>query len=393
MTFAFDRLKTAGRELSDVSGSFDLDHGSLRLTGGRGGLPHHVPARLEGSIVFDPAAPIPYALKATAAIDEVDAAPFFAAPTSGEPAGVEGRFSVAGTITGSGINLADLIGRSQEEFRFTSSKNGGILRLLKTSVAEAIPQVSTPVKDAVGGVGSFVVGSIFGMKRDSLESNKNPISKNVSSAVLNFTDQIAEIGYDQITVTVPSEGSDGAIRLVQLAMTAPEECLTGSGQISSVAGLTLDAQPLSVDLQFGARGAIAELLQTAGLLSPVKDKLEAIPCSPARSILGAPWRTSTRASGTTCWPGRRRGSRTPQRAGNDEPAEIGLAGHDLDLAHDPVGKDDPSAHVLPELDPTRGNAPGHGGPPIEGAPADSNTQAGRTPVIHHGSVTRRDAGW
>jgi len=56
-------------------------------------------------------------------------------------------------------------------------------------------------------------------------------------------------------------------------MTAPDERLTGSGQITFVKGLSLRAQPFSVDLQFWAHGGIAKLLSSAGLLSTRKDEL------------------------------------------------------------------------------------------------------------------------
>jgi hypothetical protein len=47
--------------------------------------------------------------------------------------------------------------------------------------------------------------------------------------------------------------------------------LTGSGQVTDVKGRSLRAQPLSVDLQFWARGRTAKLLSAAGLLSTQKD--------------------------------------------------------------------------------------------------------------------------
>jgi hypothetical protein len=54
----------------------------------------------------------------------------------------KGRFAVATTLTGNGINLSDLVGRMEHEYRLTS-KNG-IVRLLKTSVAETIPEPIGP---------------------------------------------------------------------------------------------------------------------------------------------------------------------------------------------------------------------------------------------------------
>ena len=280
----FYQLRVGDHDLNEVAGKFDIDHASLRLQGGRGAVAAQIPAKgdrsrsrptkeaprslvtAEGWISFDATAEFPYRVKATATIDAVDATRLFPAPQPERDPLVEGRFSVADTFTSNGINLQDLIGRRQEEFRLTS--NSGIIRLLKTSVAESIPEAPSHVSDALVNVGS-VVGSLIGLRPNSIGSGKNPVSK-AAEAVLNFTYQIAEIGYDQITVTA-IRGADRTIRLSEITMNAPNERLTGSGEIGYVEGRSIRAQPLSVDVRFGASGKIAEFLSTAGLLSAEKD--------------------------------------------------------------------------------------------------------------------------
>ena len=99
--------------------------------------------------------------------------------------------------------------------------------------------------------------------------------KSVSPAIQAAIDVInatSEIGFDQCNVTAV-RGPDHTIRLVDMAMTAEDERVTGSGQITYVKGLPLRARPLRVDLQFGARGRIAKLLSAAGLLSAQQDGL------------------------------------------------------------------------------------------------------------------------
>jgi hypothetical protein len=89
--------------------------------------------------------------------------------------------------------------------------------------------------------------------------------------VLNLTSQIAEIGYDRISVTA-TRGHDRTLHLVAIEMVAPEVRLSGSGQITFAAGVPLTARPLSVDLKLGARGGIADLMARGGLLSAQKDE-------------------------------------------------------------------------------------------------------------------------
>ena len=267
VTVSFDRLRAGDRDIHGVQGSFDIDHGSLRLRDGRWELPDNSLARPEGSITFDPAAEFPYRLKATAGLGEVDAAPLFGDPPAGRDQVFKGRFSVAATLTGNGINLGDLAGRMEHEYRLTSTN--GIVRLLKTSVAETIPQPSAPGSDALDSAGA-VVGSIFGIKRNAIKSRENHVSKN-TEAVLDFTYLIAEIGYDQLNITAV-QGPDQTIHVREIAMTGREVRATGSGQIDYVQGWSFPVEPLSVELQLGVRGKLTGLLATAGLLSDRKDE-------------------------------------------------------------------------------------------------------------------------
>ncbi len=267
VTVAFDHLTMPGHVLDDVGGAIEIDRTSLHLEGGRAQLARKRTLAGEGSVTFDPAAPLPYSLKAAGTLDKVETEAFFGPPPAGEQPVLQGSFALAGAFTGQGRNLTDLVSRTQEEFHLTGKD--GILRLLKTSVAEVIPQANTPVKDALGSVG-HAVGSFLEMKRTA-NADKNPISPS-AEAVLNFTTEIAEVGYDQIKVTVRRDAG-GTLQLSDLALTAPDARLTGSGRIDAAPGSPLRNRPLSLDLQFGARDQTAELLAHAGLLSGRKDDL------------------------------------------------------------------------------------------------------------------------
>lgn len=269
VTFGFDRLREGNRDLAGVAGTFDIDPRSLRLKYGRAVLPpHRSQATAEGSISFDGAAAIPYRLNAATSIKEVEAAPFFGTPKDGEDPVVEGHFSIASTLTGDGKSLEDLVSHTQAALHLASTT--GIVRLLKTNVAESLPEVTTPVSDTLGSVGSLM-GSLIGIKHDPTKGAEIHLNK-TTQGVLDFTNQVSEIGYDQVTVDAIRRG-DGSIQISDIVMTAPNERLTGSGQIRYVGGLSLPAQPLSLELLVSARGPVAELLSNTGLLSAQKDKL------------------------------------------------------------------------------------------------------------------------
>jgi len=73
-------------------------------------------------------------------------------------------------LTGNGVNLDDLIGRTQQEFHLTSTE--GIIRLLKTRISESIPEKPTPVADTLDNVGS-AMRLVLGSNGDSLRSAEN----------------------------------------------------------------------------------------------------------------------------------------------------------------------------------------------------------------------------
>ena len=267
VSFAFDQLRTSIQDYDHVTGSLEIDRGSLHLVNGHAGLPNHSGTTVQGSISFDAAAPFPYSMKATVSATEIDSAAWVGKPAKGEEPVLEGHFTVESTLTGYGINLDDLISRRQEEFRLTSTN--GILRLLKTSVAESIPQVSTPVSDTLGTAGSLV-GTLLGVKRDNTGAGKNPVSK-TAEAILDFTNQIGELGYDRMTLTA-IRGLDRTLHLMDIVITTPDEHLSGSGLITYAADRPLPEQPLSLEFQFSARGRVADLLVKGGLPVSAKDK-------------------------------------------------------------------------------------------------------------------------
>jgi hypothetical protein len=267
LAVSLDRLRTEDTEVTHVGGLLDLERGSIRLLGGRWGRGIQNVGRVEGSITFDGSAEAPYALKAAATLNDVDAASLYPPSQLTEDHQFEGHFTISETLAGSGKTAADLADRTEETFHLSSK--AGIVRILKTSVAEAIPEASTPVADTLGTVGSFV-GSILG-KKESMDAGKNTVSKN-AQAVIDFTNQVPEIGFDEASITAV-RAADGTFRIAALEVIAPEEHLTGTGRIGYAPGLSLARRPLTLDLQVGVKGQSAELLRKAGLLSSQKDAL------------------------------------------------------------------------------------------------------------------------
>ena len=99
--------------------------------------------------------------------------------------------------------------------------------------------------------------------------DRNPVSP-AADAVITFTYDIAEIGFDRFAATLTG-CTDGALHLNGIEMDCPEERLRGSGEIAPAAAVPFSKRPLSLDLELSVKGHPAELLSKAGLLSQKKD--------------------------------------------------------------------------------------------------------------------------
>jgi hypothetical protein len=286
--FDFGQLDLGTYQLEDVSGSIVIDRSSFGLNGGRGvfnplnearptakrRMPDLEEAKIEprsiftldGAVTFDRSGQIPYSLKATGALDEIDGARLFGASAAGHDPAIEGRFGITFAASGNGINLADLLAHRRDEFRLTST--AGIIRFLKTNVAQSLPDAPARAADKLAGVG-YAVGSLFGLKeKASATAHLGPGAE----AILNLSYQMGEIGYDQFSATAIREPDD-TLQLEQIAISAPREYLSGSGRIAASKGLPLRMRPLSLDLQLGFRGFEAEQLAAAGIIPSNKDTL------------------------------------------------------------------------------------------------------------------------
>lgn len=264
--FSFKRLRTADDAYEGVAGTITLRNDSAQLGLGRVWLLQHDLARFYGIISFDPSKAPPYGLTATLALDDADASAFFGKAKADELAPVEGHFAISGTVASEGSDLPGLLRNMSAQVHVQSTN--GIVRLLKVNIADAIPESPSRVSDTLGSVGA-TVGSLFGIKSDPAKFGRNDVSK-ADEALLSFTYDISEIGYDTLQATARI-GPDGSMHLSDIDVTAPNAHLSGSGDIAYAKGLPFAGRPLSLVLTLGLRGDPQKLMGAAGLLSADKD--------------------------------------------------------------------------------------------------------------------------
>ena len=264
LTLAFTKLRAEEKAYQDVGGTFFVAPGFFRLEGGHGTLPPYNTTKFAGEIRFQADGARPYTLKGNASLAGLDAKTLF---TAKPPHVVEGKFAVAASVFGAGRTLRELLDSQQTDFTFTSS--AGIVRLLKTSVAESVPQNVSKVKDTLGALGS-ALGALLKVKRDTIDLSPSIVSPSAEAA-LNVSYGLAEIAYTNMEVTA-TRGADRNLRLANIALTAANAKLTGTGEITYAKDLPVAARPLSLDLQFNVRNAFVALVAPTGLLAAQNDK-------------------------------------------------------------------------------------------------------------------------
>lgn len=253
--------------VNDVTGTLRLDAGAVKLEKFQAGLGNGAEAKLAGGVTFDAKAASPYALAADLAVNEFDPAPLFKALNPGQPATVEGKFTVTSRLAGEAARLADFSTATHGDFQLTSK--GGVFRGLPVNVATK--------NETVGKLAAGVafVGSAFdvfkGRKDDSEVTS-------TAKAVVEVSKIFAAIPYDQLSVVVTRDAALNTV-LKDFTLISPEIRLTGGGQAVHQAGSALLDETLAMEFKLRARGYTAELFKKLGKLEPQADELGYAACT------------------------------------------------------------------------------------------------------------------
>jgi hypothetical protein len=237
-----------------VRGTLTIVPESLHLDSGMASVGDTSALRADGDLVFSPGSDKPCALRAAVSADAIESAALFRAlDPSGAPE-IDGRFDLSGHVNGSGAGLDEILSTAQGDCAFASKD--GLFRLLQVDVAESAKQSTSKIAEAIDSV-----ASLFGKKAEKIAEAMGESAKGLS-----------EIHYDQLKLSL-ARGADLDVVVSELALTAPEERITGTGRIAYAAGVPVAGQPLSVDLDMGVRGALAKCMGLVGLLADGQDEL------------------------------------------------------------------------------------------------------------------------
>lgn len=268
-------------QVSDVTGTLRLDAGAVKLEKFQAGLGNGAEAKLAGGVTFDAKSASPYALAADLAVNEFDPAPLFKALNPGQPATVEGKFTVISRLAGEAAHLADFSTATHGDFQLTSK--GGVFRGLPVNVATK--------NEAVGklAAGVALVGSAFDVFKGRKDDSE---ITSTAKAVTEVSKMFAAIPYDQLSVVVTRDAALNTV-LKDFTLISPEMRLTGGGQTKHQAGAPLLDETLAMEFKLRARGYTAELFKKLGKLEPQSDELGYAACTLPLKVGGTLGRPDT----------------------------------------------------------------------------------------------------
>jgi hypothetical protein len=262
-------------QLSDVTGMLSLEAGAAKLVEFRTGLGQGAEATIKGDLTFDAKSATPYALAAELTVNEFDPAPLFKACNPGQPATVEGKFSVASSLTGRAARLGDFATTTRGSFLLSSK--GGVFRGLPVSYAA---KAESTGKLAAGAA---AIGNLI----SSMTSKKEAVDiASKAQAVAEMSKTIAAIPYDQLNVVVARDASLNTT-LKDFTLISPEVRLSGMGQATYKSGAELLEQPVAMEFKLRARGRTAEVLKYLGKLEEPTDDLGYAGCSLPLKVAGS----------------------------------------------------------------------------------------------------------
>lgn len=265
-------------QLSEVTGTLSLEAGSAKIVNFRAGLGGGASAKLDGRVTYDIGSSKPYAIAAEVALDEFDPVPLFKTINPGQPATVEGRFSLASKVTSCAPTLAECASAATGEFQLTS--RGGIFRGLPVSYAakaESTGRIAAGVA-AVSSVFSSVTSSVMGRKDlDEIASKAQAVSE--------MAQTLTAIPYDQLSVVFTRDAALNT-SLKDFSLIAPELRLSGAGQATHREGARLLEDALTMEFKLRARGRLAEVLKYLGRLEPATDDLGYAGCTLPLKVAG-----------------------------------------------------------------------------------------------------------
>jgi hypothetical protein len=239
-----------GIEVVNTKGRVTLGGESAKIESLQAGLGTGGTLQAAGGLLWD-AAERRYDLAADVKGGDVAVGPLLRALNPGEAPKLEGRYDLAATLSGRGLDPASAASGAATEVRLTGRE--GVLRAIN---------LDTNRYARAGGVVSGIAGVVgaFGNQNSEVAQRANQIT-----ALNNVARAFGNLAYDEIALEA-RRAPDGSVEIGKLALSSSQVRLAGAGGLRSVPGRSLWELPLNLRLELGARGEFARYLNSLRLL-------------------------------------------------------------------------------------------------------------------------------
>jgi len=232
--------------ISAIRGTAIVTDSKLSLDGLEGRFKEN-PFKLSGGLTFAPQQPKPYALIASADVNNFDVGEFLRSANPAEKPALETKATITARLNGNGGTIGDVFTNAFGKFDLTGTK--GVARYLARK-----GNVGTAVNIASFGL------AVLGAARGS----------DTTMAIAELTRALNEVNFDSVKMQV-ERGADLSFKLTSMEVISPILRMTGSGTVASKSTDDLAKAPMNVILQLGAKGELGFLLQKVGMLGQKQD--------------------------------------------------------------------------------------------------------------------------
>ncbi len=252
--FAVKKVVFTPERASSLVGTLTLDGSGPKLDA-HGALEGAVPSlfTVKAGVSHTPSGTTPFAFTADATLAD------YTLGALGRMLEAKVNFDIHLTSRATSLDL--LAHEAQGKFQLSSK--GGVTRLLASDSKSGAGAVATGLGTVAGLAGALTGGS-------------NTKAGNAAKVIARITDLLREIRFDQLNVSL-TRGASQDLVLEDFTLIAPEVRLVGRGRVRNVAGLDLVAQPMSLQFQVAARGALGEAMKSVSLVAKQPDALGYFP--------------------------------------------------------------------------------------------------------------------
>jgi hypothetical protein len=266
----------ADLEVRDITASLGITPALLSLETLRATLPDGGEAKISGALKYDAATATPYETSAGIEVSGFDPASVLATGDAGRKPVVEGKFDIAGALSGKSATLAEIADTATADLQLTS--RGGTFHGFNTSaltghLGAAQKTVSTTTKII------NTLGSLTGLGKGNADLER-------ARAVADTVGRLLEIKFDQLNINAAwRPGQD--ISVTDFGLISPDLRLTGAGSLGNAKNVRFARQLINLDLNMAVRGDLAADLRALNRLKPEADALGYTPFVEAFKVDGS----------------------------------------------------------------------------------------------------------